>query len=368
MKKVVLAYSGGLDTSCCVRWLKDRGFKVICFIADLGQGIDLKKIKTRAIKAGAFKVYIKDLRREFAKDFIIPALKANAIYEGKYLLATALSRPLIVKYLIYFAHRERAGYVAHGSTGIGNDQIRFEGATKILDPKLKIIAPVKIWKFRSREEEIDYANKENISIDVTKKKIYSVDKNLWGISIECGVLEDPWREPPKDAYQITSDPQLAPSRPQYIEIYFKDGVPKIINGKNYSLIKLIYNLNEIGARHGIGRVDLIENRIIGLKSREVYEAPAATILYTAHKELESMVLDRQTQHKKELIALKYAEIIYKGEWFSKEKKYLDKIINRTQKRVTGVIRLKLYRGSCIAVGRKTKFSLYKRELVTYSSK
>ncbi|MBM3251908.1 MAG: argininosuccinate synthase [Candidatus Omnitrophica bacterium] len=368
MKKVVLAYSGGLDTSCCVRWLKDKGFDVVCFMADLGQGENFKLLKKRAIKTGASKVYVKDLKNEFVKDFILPTLKANAIYEGKYYLATALGRPLITKYLVDIAHKEKAKAIAHGCTGIGNDQIRIEGATRLLDPKLKIVAPVKIWKLKSREEEIDYAKEKKIPIDVTKKKIYSIDKNLWGVSIECGILEDPWREPPKDAYQMSLDPQKAASKPQYIEIYFEKGEPKKINGKSYPLIELISKLNKIAGLHGIGRSDSIENRVIGLKSREIYEAPAAAVLVAAHKELESMVLDGKTQHEKELIAIKYAELIYAGLWFSKQKQFLDKIINKTQNKVTGTVKLKLYKGNCIPVGRKSKYSLYKRELVTYSSK
>jgi len=368
MKKVVLAYSGGLDTSCCLRWLQDKGYEVICFIADLGQGENLDLIKKRALKVGASKVYVKDLKKEFSRDFILYTLKANAVYEGKYYLATALGRPLITKYLVDIAHKEKAEAIAHGCTGIGNDQVRIEGTAKLLDSKLKIIAPVKVWSLKSREEEIDYAKKKNIPIDVTKKKIYSIDKNLWGVSIECGILEDPWIEPPKGAYQWTIDPQKAPAKPQYLMIYFKKGEPKKINGKSYSLIDLISKLNKIGSRHSIGRTDSIENRVIGLKSREVYEAPAAVILHTAHKELESMVLKGKTQHEKELVALKYAQMIYSGKWFSKEKKTLDKIINKTQRKVTGTIRLKLYKGSCIPVGRKSRYSLYKRELVTYSSK
>jgi len=368
VKKVVLAYSGGLDTSCCLNWLKDRGYKVICFIADLGQGENFNLIKNRALKVGASKVYIRDLKKEFVQDFIVPTLKANAVYEGKYYLATALGRPLIVKYLVDIAHKEKARAIAHGCTGIGNDQVRFEGTVRLLDPKLKIVAPVKVWKLKSREEEIDYAKKRKIPIDVTKKKIYSIDKNLWGVSIECGVLEDPWSEPPNSAYQMTVDPQRAPSRPQYLEIYFKQGVPKKINRKSYSLINLISKLSKIGANHGVGRTDSIENRVIGLKSREVYEAPAAAILIAAHKELESMVLKGKTQHEKEVISLKYADMIYRGEWFSKKKKTLDKIINKTQNKVTGTIRIKLYKGNCIPVGRKSKYSQYKRELVTYSSK
>ncbi|MDD5045130.1 MAG: argininosuccinate synthase, partial [Candidatus Omnitrophica bacterium] len=307
MKKVVLAYSGGLDTSCAIKWLKARGYRVICFIADLGQGEDFKAIEKRALAGGAEKVYIKDLQDEFLKDFILPALKAGAVYEGKYLLATALGRPLIAKYLVDIAHKEKAQAVAHGCTGKGNDQVRLEVTIGILDPDLEIIAPVRIWEFKSREEEIEYAISCKIPIDVTKKKPYSIDRNLWGISIEAGILENLQQEPPEDAYLNTKDPKLAPNSPKYIEVYFEKGVPKKINGKTYSLKSLIGLLNKIGGQCGVGRTDLVENRLVGIKSREIYEAPAATILHIAHKELENLVLDRELAHFKEGIALKYSE-------------------------------------------------------------
>ncbi len=368
MKKVVLAYSGGLDTSCCVKWLKDKGYDVICFMADLGQGENFNLIKKRALKTGASKVYVKDLKKEFAQDFVIPALQANAIYEDKYLLATALGRPLIAKYLVEVAHKEKAKAISHGCTGKGNDQVRIEVTARILDSKFEVIAPVRVWDLKTREQEIDYAKKKKIPIDVTKKKIYSIDKNLWGVSIECGILENPWKEPPKDAYQITKDPQRAPGNPQYITVSFKQGIPKAVNGKDYSLLKLIDKVNSIGGKHGIGRADLIENRLVGIKSREVYEAPGATILYLAHKELEAMVLDRETQHYKSLLAPRYAEMIYYGTWYSGLKKSMDKFIEKTQKNVTGDVRLKLYKGSCISVGRRSPHSLYKEELATYGKK
>lgn len=369
MKKVVLAYSGGLDTSCIVRWLTDKGYEVICFMADLGQGLgqgeDIKAIEHRAFAAGAKKVYIKDLQDEFVDDFILPALKANAVYEGKYVLATALGRPLIAKYLVDIAHKEKAQAVAHGCTGKGNDQVRLEVAAGILDPKLEIIAPVREWEFRSREEEIEYAHKHDIPIDVTKKKPYSIDRNLWGISIESGVLEDLAQEPPEDAYLITKGPTGTSSYPKYVEIYFEKGAPKKIDGKTYKLKDLICFLNEIGGAHGIGRSDLVENRLVGIKSREIYEAPAATILLTAHKELESVVLDRELAHFKELVALKYSELVYYGLWFSPLKEALDGFVNSTQKPVTGAIKLKLFKGNCVAVSRKSANALYKKELATY---
>lgn len=369
MKKVVLAYSGGLDTSCIVTWLKQQGYEVVCFMADLGQGLgkgeDIRKIEKRAYIAGASKVYIKDLQVEFIEDFIIPALKANAIYEGKYLLATALGRPLIAKYLVDIAHKEKASAVAHGCTGKGNDQVRLEVAVGILDSKLEIIAPVRTWEFKSREEEIEYAKENNIPIDVTKKKPYSIDRNIWGVSIESGVLEDLEQEPPEDAYLITKTQTTTASYPKYIEVYFEKGVPKKIDGKSCKLNTLISYLNEIGGSYGVGRSDLVENRLVGIKSREIYEAPAATILYTAHKELESLVLDRELAHFKELAALKYSELVYYGLWYSPLKQALDSFVNSTQEYVTGSIKLKLFKGSCAAVARRSPHSLYKRELSTY---
>jgi len=369
MKKVVLAYSGGLDTSCAVRWLKERGYEVVCFVADLGQGgasgEDFAKIEERALSAGASKVYIKDLQAEFIQDFILPALKANAIYEGKYLLATALGRPLIAKYLVQVAHKEKAQAVAHGCTGKGNDQVRFEVTVGILDPRLEIIAPVRVWEFTSRDEEIEYARKHAIPIDVTKKKPYSIDRNIWGISIEAGVLEDLEQEPPEDAYLITKSPTQMSSYPKYVEIYFEKGVPKKIDGKAITIKHLINQLNEIGASHGIGRSDLVENRLVGIKSREIYEAPAGTILYTAHKELESLVVDRELAHFKECISLKYAELVYYGLWYSPLKNALDAFVDSVQEYVTGSVKLKMFKGNCVAVARRSPHSLYKKELSTY---
>lgn len=369
MKKVVLAYSGGLDTSCIVRWLRDQGYEVVCFVADLGQGLgageDFEAIEARALAAGASRVYIKDLQDEFVKDFILPSLKANAVYEGKYLLATALGRPLIAKYLVAVAHKEKADFVAHGCTGKGNDQVRFEVTVGILDPKLAVLAPVREWEFRSREEEIEYARLHNIPIDVTKKKPYSIDRNIWGISIEAGVLEDLQQEPPEDAYILTKGPTGASSYPKYIELYFERGVPKKIDGKAYALKALISRLNEIGGLYGVGRQDLVENRLVGIKSREIYEAPGATILHTAHRELESLVLDRELAHFKEIVSLKYAELVYYGLWYSQLKEALDGFVEATQERVTGTIRLKLFKGNCVAVSRSSAYSLYKKELSTY---
>ncbi len=364
-KKVILAYSGGLDTTCALHWLKQNGFSVICFMADLGQGKDANEIKQRALAAGAHKVYIKNLKEEFIQDFVLPALKANAIYEGKYLLTTALGRPLIAKHLVELANREKAKAVAHGCTGKGNDQVRFEVSVKILEPNLEIIAPVRVWEFKSREEEIDYAKKFNLPLEVTKKSPYSIDKNLWGVSIEGGVLEDVSVEPPESAYQITKKPSAHSGFARYLEIYFQNGIPTKIDGKSYKPIDLIQELNRLGGYYGVGRTDLIENRLIGIKSREVYEAPAATILYIAHKELENLVLDRLMQHFKESVSLKYAELIYDGLWYTPLKEALDRFVDVTQKNATGSIKVKLFKGSCSVVARKSAHSLYKKELATY---
>jgi len=369
MKKIILAYSGGLDTSCAIRWLKEQNFEVICFVADLGQGLsqgeDFDAIESRGLAAGASKVYIKNLQDEFVEDFVMPALKAHAVYEGKYLLATALGRPLIAKYLTEIAHKEKADAVAHGCTGKGNDQVRFEVTVNILDPALEIVAPVREWEFKSREEEMEYAQMYNIPVDVTKKKPYSIDRNIWGVSIEAGVLENLEQEPPQDCYLITKSPTSQATYPKYIEISFEKGIPKKIDGKTYRLKNLINQLNEWGGLHGVGRADLIENRLVGIKSREIYEAPAATILYTAHKELESLVLDRELSHFKEIVSLKYAELVYYGLWYSPLKQALDKFVEATQKHVTGSVKLKLFKGNCVAVARKSRHSLYKKELSTY---
>jgi argininosuccinate synthase len=365
MKKVVLAYSGGLDTTCCVKWFADKGFEVICFMADLGQPHDFAPAKKRAQVAGASKIYIKDLKQEFIKDFILPALKANAVYEDKYTLATALGRPLIARYLVDVAHKEKAQYIAHGCTGKGNDQVRIEVSSMILDSKLEIIAPLRFWEFKTREEEIRYLAKHRIPIDVTKKKLYSIDENLWGVSIECGVLEDPWVEPPDNAYRLTASLASAKSKPAYLTIGFRSGVPVEINGKKYSTLDLIKKLNSIAGAFGIGRTDLVENRLIGIKSREIYEAPAAHLLIAAHKEIESLVLDRETAHKKQKVALDYADIIYYGLWYTSQKKRLDNFINDTQNKITGTVRLKLFKGGFACVGRKSPYSLYKKELATY---
>jgi len=366
-KKIVLAYSGGLDTSVAIRWLTDKGYDVIAYMADVGQGGNFSKLKERALSAGASKVVIQDLKKEFAVEFVFRSLKAGAVYESKYLLATALSRPLIAKGLVECAKTQKAGCVAHGCTGKGNDQVRFEVTIMALAPELKIVAPLREWNMSSREEEIEYAKEKDISIDVTKKSPYSIDKNIWGVSIECGVLEDVWNEPPQDAYMMSVDPKKAPNKPVYIEIEFKMGIPIKLNGKKYSSVALIAALNKIGGANGIGRTDLVENRLIGIKSREIYEAPGAWILYNAHKGLESLVLDRELLHFKEGISLKYAELIYYGLYFTPLKKALDAFVGETQKFVTGKVRMKLLKGVASVVGRKSPNSLYKKDLATYEA-
>ena len=367
IKKVVLAYSGGLDTSVIVRWLKDKyGCEVICYSGDMGQGEDLAPLELRAKAAGASKLIVEDLKTDYAKDYVLPALQMHALYENQYDLATALTRPLIASRLVKFAIQEGADAVAHGCTGKGNDQVRFETTINALAPHLKIIAPVREWELTSRESEIEYAKKHNIPIEVTKKKVYSIDKSLWGISIECGVLEDPYVEPPLDTYITIAPLENTPNEPEYLELGFENGIPKKLNGKDYELVDLIKELNKVGGKHGVGRVDMIENRLVGIKSREVYEMAAGTILIKAHRDLESLVLDREMLHYKDVLSLKFSELVYYGLWFSSLRESLQAFSDVTQKYVEGTIRIKLYKGNAIVVGRKSKYSLYQNDLATYS--
>jgi len=367
-RTVVLAYSGGLDTSVCVRWLADRGWRVIAFMANVGQGDPSAAAVKRAKVAGASRVVIRDVRQEFLTEFVWPALKAHAVYEGKYLLATALSRPLIAKHLVEVAHEMKAHAVAHGCTGKGNDQVRFEVTARILDPSLKIIAPVREWEFRSREDEIDYARRHRIPIDVSTHRPYSIDQNLWGTSIESGVLENPWTEPPADTYRSIRSPERAAARPAVVTVGFTRGVPTHLNGQRQSPVRLVERLNAIGAAHGIGRADMMESRVVGIKSREVYEAPGGTMLLEAHQELERLVLDRHLLQFKALVGMKYAELVYSGLWFTPLKASLDAFVEQTQRHVSGSVRLKLFKGSCQVVGRKSPHSLYRERLATYSAK
>jgi argininosuccinate synthase len=365
MKKVVLAYSGGLDTSCCIQWLKDRGFDVVCFSANLGSEFSPADLKKRAIKSGASKIYIKDLRQEFAKDYILKWLKADALYEGKYVLSTSLGRPLIARHLVEIAKKEKAEFVAHGCTGKGNDQVRFEATCAILAPGVKTIAPLREWELSSREEEIEYAKKHNIPITATKEKLYSIDKNIWGVSVEGGVLEDLTNEPPQNSYYFVKPLNKTLNKEVYVEIDFDCGVPVKLNGKTLEPVSLIEKLNKIGAAAGVGRSDCIEDRVVGIKSREIYEAPAAWILYTAHKELEALTLDKETIAFKEIVGQKYSQLVYQGLWFTGLRQAFDAFIDETQKYVTGKIILKLYKGNIIVAKRISKNSLYKKAFATY---
>ncbi|NMC84965.1 MAG: argininosuccinate synthase [Anaerolineaceae bacterium] len=366
IKKVVLAYSGGLDTSVIVPWLKENyGCEVICYCADVGQGEDLSGLEEKALKSGASKLIIEDLTEELASDYLVPMMKAGAIYERKYLLGTSAARPLIAKRLVDIAHAEGADAIAHGATGKGNDQVRFELTVMALDPRLKIIAPWREWEIRSREDAIAYAAAHHVPVTATKKSIYSRDANLWHLSHEGGLLEDPWNEPDEAMYQISSSPEAAPEQPVYLEIEFESGNPVSLNGEKLSPAKMIAALNKVGGAHGIGRVDLVENRLVGMKSHGVYETPGGTILMAAHQELEMLVIDHQTMQFKDLVALKYAELIYNGLWFTPLREALEAFVDSTQGPVTGIVKLKLYKGNIIVAGRKSPFSLYREDFATF---
>jgi len=366
VKKVVLAYSGGLDTSVIIPWLRENyGCEVIAMAANLGQGEELEGLEEKALRSGASKIYIEDLRREFIEDYIYPTMQAGAIYERKYLLGTSFARPIIAKRQVEVALREGADALAHGATGKGNDQVRFELAYKALAPDLKIIAPWREWELRSREDEVDYAASRGIPVPVTKEKIYSRDRNIWHLSHEGGPLEDPWNEPEEDLFQLTVSPEEAPDEPTYVELEFESGIPVKLNGEPMGSVELLETLNSIGGANAIGRTDIVENRLVGIKSRGVYEAPGGTILYTAHAELESLVLDRDTLHYKDIVAQRYAELVYFGKWFTPLKEALDAFVKATQRNVTGTVRLKLYKGNCTVVGRKSPYSLYRGDLATF---
>ncbi len=366
IKKIVLAYSGGLDTSVILKWLKNKyKCEVIAFAADLGQGKELDGIKDKAFKTGADKVYVEDLKEEFVKDYVFPMFQGAAVYENYYLLGTSIARPLIAKKQIEIAEKEGADAVCHGATGKGNDQVRFELSYYALKPNIKVIAPWRFWDLNSREKLINFAKENNIPIPVTKEKPYSSDRNLLHISFEGGILEDPWNEPEEDMFLLSVSPENAPDKPEYIEISFNKGIPYAVNGEELSPAKLLETLNTFGGKHGIGRVDMVENRFVGMKSRGVYETPGGTILYHALRAVESVTMDREVMHIRDSLVPKYAELIYNGFWFAPEREMLQSLIDETQKNVTGTAKLKLYKGNVIIVGRKAEKSLYNPEIATF---
>ncbi|MGE6589327.1 argininosuccinate synthase [Bacillus mycoides] len=365
-KKVVLAYSGGLDTSVAIKWLQEKNYDIIALCLDLGEGKDLAFVKEKALSVGAIKSYMIDVQEEYANEYALIAMQAHTLYEGKYPLVSALSRPLIAKKLVEIAEQEGASAVAHGCTGKGNDQVRFEVSIQALNPYLEVIAPVREWKW-SREEEIAYAKENDIPIPINLDSPFSIDQNLWGRSNECGILEDPWAAPPEEAYEMTLALEDTPNKPEFAEIGFEAGVPTTLNGTAYSLSELIKTLNALAGKHGVGRIDHVENRLVGIKSREVYECPAAMTLITAHKELEDLTLVKEVAHFKPMIEQKLTELIYNGLWFSPLKQALNAFLQETQKNVTGTVRVKLFKGHAIVEGRKSEYSLYDEKLATYTA-
>ena len=366
-KKIVLAYSGGLDTSVAIPWLKEKyGAEIIAVTLDLGQGRELNQIRERAMSTGAIRCHVLDVREEFARSYILPALQAHAVYEERYPLATALSRPLIAKKLVDIAHMENATSIAHGCTGKGNDQVRIAVSARALDPSIAVIAPAREWGM-TRAEEVAYARARNVSVPTTMSNPYSTDQNLWGRSIECGVLEDPWNEPPDDIYTLTKAVADAPATPAYVEVTWHEGVPMAINGVEMPFVDLIDSLETIAGGHGIGRIDMMENRLVGIKSREIYEAPAAMLLHQAHRELEGLVIPKDLQRVKQRLSQEYADLVYNGLWFSPTRAAIDAFMQNIQPHVTGTIRLKLYKGDCRVVGRKSDYALYDHSLATYDA-
>ncbi len=366
MKKIVLAYSGGLDTSVAIKWLKDTyKAEIIAFCADLGQEEDVAAAEEKALKSGASKVYIEDLREEFVQDYVFPMLRSNAVYEGSYLLGTSIARPLISKKQIEIAIKENADAVSHGATGKGNDQVRFELGYYALKPDIKIVAPWREWPFNSRNALLEYAANNGIEVPVTKEKPYSTDRNAFHISYEGGILEDPWAAPPDDMYTMLVSPEKAQDEPEYIEIHYESGDPVKIDDKALSPFDILSRLNAIAGRNGVGRIDIVENRYVGMKSRGVYETPGGTVLHAAHRAVESLTLDREVLHLRDSLSNRYAEMIYNGYWFSPERKALQSFIDETQRNVTGVARLKLYKGTCQVTGRKSPLSLYNADLATF---
>jgi argininosuccinate synthase len=364
--KVVLAYSGGLDTSVAIKWLEDQGYSVVACCLDVGEGKDLEFVQQKALKVGAVQSYVIDAKEEFANEYALMALQAHALYEGKYPLVSALSRPLIAKKLVEIAEKEGAVAVAHGCTGKGNDQVRIEVSIQALNPELQVLAPVREWSW-SREEEIEYAKQNGIPIPIDIDSPFSIDQNLWGRSNECGILEDPWAAPPEEAYELTASLESTPDVQDIVEIEFEEGVPVTLNGKHYSLAQLILELNALAGKHGVGRIDHVENRLVGIKSREVYECPGAMTLIKAHKELEDLTLVKEVAHFKPVIEKKISEVIYEGLWFSPIKDALAAFLKETQKYVTGTVRVKLFKGHAIVEGRKSPYSLYDEKLATYTS-
>ena len=365
--KIALAYSGGLDTSVIIPWLKERypGCRVVAVVADVGQGDDFDGVRDKARRSGADAVHIVDVTRVFVTDYLFPALQANAIYEGKYLLGTSLARPLIARVQVEVALAEGCDALAHGCTGKGNDQVRFELAYQALAPHLTVIAPWREWTFGSREEEIDYARAHGIPVPVTREKPYSMDQNLWHLSFESGILEDPWAEPPAEMFRLTVDPAAAPATPEHLEIAFERGVPTAVDGRPLEPAVLVAALNRRAGAHGVGRVDIVENRLVGMKSRGVYETPGGTVLIEAHRDLETITLDRDTAHFKALVAPRYADLVYNGLWYSPLRRALDAFVAATQATVTGSVRVRLFRGSCTVVGRRAERSLYSHDLATF---
>ncbi|ACD83590.1 argininosuccinate synthase [Candidatus Methylacidiphilum infernorum] len=366
--KIVLAYSGGLDTSVILRWLKESyEAEVIAFCADLGQQEELEGLEERAKKLGASKCIIEDLTREFVSDYVYPMIRAGAIYENQYLLGTSIARPLIAKRQVEIAKREGADYLAHGATGKGNDQIRFELTYAALAPDLKVISPWREWNFKGREDLIAYAHKQGIEIPVSPERPYSMDRNILHISYESGVLEDPWQEPPRDLFRLTRNPEEAPDRPEVVDLEFERGNCVGINGKIIEPVEILRSLNALGSRNGIGRIDIVENRFVGIKSRGVYECPGGTILHFAHRQIETLTLDREVMHLRDSLIPKYSELIYNGFWFSPERYFLQSAFDQSQRFVTGVVRLKLYKGHLTTLGRKSPYSLYNPKLATMES-
>ena len=366
IRTIALAYSGGLDTSIIVPWLKERyGARIVCVAADIGQGDELEGVRAKAIASGADECYVEDLRQEFVEDFVWPTLRAGAIYGRKYLLGTSMGRPLIARRQVEVARRVGADALAHGCTGKGNDQVRFELTYAAFAPDLPVIAPWREWDIRSREDAIAYAEEHGIPITATREKIYSRDRNVWHISHEGGILEKPAAAPPADLFMLTSAPEAAPDEPEEVTISFRAGTPVAVNGVEHSAVDLVVALNEIGGRHGVGRIDLVEDRLVGMKSRGVYETPGGTLLYSAHSELEQLVLDRRTLAAKDLIAPRYADLVYEGRWWTTERDAYDAFVNVTQERVTGSVTLRLYKGSAAVVGRESEFALYDERFVTF---